>query len=102
MRISDRLFSEDEIITLERLWLAVPEIPTREIGRRMNRSHNSVIGKADRMGLPKRENYMGKKSATPKVNEVHIERLEYSVKDPLPAGCWLALKILREAPNLDV
>lgn len=102
MRASDNPFSEQEIAMLQKLWMAVPTIPTREIGRLMNRPPASVIGKADRLGLPSRKNYIGKKPLVPKVSDVHPDRMTFSVKDPLPAGCWLAMKILREAPRLDV
>ena len=50
--MADGPFSEAELRELRDLW--AQGISTAEIGRRMNRSKNSIVGKAHRLNLPAR------------------------------------------------
>jgi hypothetical protein len=53
--MTERNWSDDEIVTLRQLWTQDdPQLSTAEIGRRMRRSKDSVVGKAGRVGLPGR------------------------------------------------
>ena len=49
------LWDESNEQWLRDLWYEVPQIPTKEIGRRMGFSKNSIVGKARRLGLTGRE-----------------------------------------------
>lgn len=60
------------------------DVPTAEIGRRLNRSTNSVIGKAHRLGLPERPSPLHPPKE-PAAIVVAPER-RAAGPDPLPAG----------------
>ena len=47
-------WTPEEDARLEEFWNMVPEISTDEIGRRMLRSKNSIVGRGHRLGLPGR------------------------------------------------
>jgi len=51
--LDDKEWTDASITTLKELWADL-SLSTAEIGRRMNRSKNSVVGKAGRLNLPSR------------------------------------------------
>lgn len=98
MRKTDKRLSAEEKQTLRLLWDRVPRLSVRAIGKIMGRSHDSIVGHAHRMKLSPRESPL----LPPVAPKIHPERQAYSVKEPLPFACDLAMRILREAPRLDV
>lgn len=52
--MADRVWFDKDDATLTELWTTKPVISTAEIGRRMNKSKNAVVGRSNRLDLPAR------------------------------------------------
>ena len=50
----DRFWSDEEIVKLRELVMSDPRISTAEMGRKLERSKHSIVGKKRRLDLPKR------------------------------------------------
>ena len=54
MAKTDNPWTDDELARLRALWVQEPRLSTAEIGRRMGRPKDGIIGKAHRLNLPPR------------------------------------------------
>ena len=52
--MAGRVWLDKDDATLTELWTTKPVISTAEIGRRMNKSKNAVVGRSNRLDLPAR------------------------------------------------
>ncbi|MFV0430987.1 MAG: GcrA family cell cycle regulator [Alphaproteobacteria bacterium] len=75
-------WTEERIAELTKLWSQ--ELSTAEIGRMLGITKNAVVGKAHRLGLPKRQSPIKKiaKKPKPKLDLIRLENLEHGM------CCW--------------
>ncbi len=75
-------WSEENVAKLEELWDQY--LSTAEIGRILGTTKNAVVGKAHRLGLPKRQSPVRKNKKNPKQVEglIRLENLERGM------CCW--------------
>lgn len=86
-------WSAEQIQTLRRLW--DEGLSASNIGKALRRSKNSIVGKAHRLGLPKRETFIGVASPRPWASpELRARRDEAQAKREARAAAMQAARPL--------